>query len=1627
MRLFLLFSCLLIAAFLPRSVAQTDGWTSTCPATYPSVSEVMIDACGDEFKSEYVVLRTKSASFDVRNFGLSVSNPFNSAFIGSVAITNNSINTAALQTLNTAANTACNYGTVFRNAFSAPYNGIIPPNSTILVFNNKDSTDVTYLSPSALSRLCGSKVFVAFGTLTAQSRGVSIFRNYPQNGSCGTTGCLRKIEFAFNGQTCAQFTYDIKKLPHLSTTNPPVGFNEGSYLLPNADSTLTYGGGNLTGSGVTCMPTARLSCVVPTMPNYGDNFWNVLAYDGQNTFITNDFRGFYTANDHSVTAMPADTIDGSFEFNTAFDGWKPNSAPSEAHVSNGAKTTYDGCNVRSDSFSIQAKRQGFPCGFYKISWKNYDDNARIRLDADGNGVFEYDQTFNAPSCAAGCGGTLWQGDLGVRSRMEIYGSENRGSFNLHLIFQKDTVGHPSVKINILGTTAVACGGAPTGSISTAITGGFSPYTITWRGATAIPAGTLMPTNLPSGIFHATATDALGCVDSAQILVTQTNSISVQAFGDTTFCPNSTAILRGAVLGGNGAVTTNWLTSTSETVQSTSLNYAPKVSKSTTYILRATDASGCFKTDTVEVKTYYVRKIRVTFTPKDTICNDEVAVFTARGSNNYTWSSFPQIGAAALNPQNDKATLFALFLPAPNYIFYAAGQDANGCRDTGSARIWINPLPVVTISPVMDTLCNDGTPYALIGSPSTGGRFYSRTCGNCVENGLFYPNRAGAGAHEVQHEYIDPNGCRNAPSILINVKNCRCQATITSTITRSICWGDSLKIKNVFYKASGIYKDTFVSVNTCDSIVTLNLAIRNRDITRRTITVCPPSVSGIDTAFFRNIYGCDSLIITTKQRASSDTTRRFATTCNIANAKIDTVKLRNISGCDSLIITTTRLINGDTVRRSATTCNIANAKTDTVKLRNISGCDSLIITTTRLVNGDTVRRSSTTCNIANAKIDTVKLRNISGCDSLIITTTRFVNSDTMRLDRTTCDRSLVGATTFFFRNQYNCDSIVVITTRLLRSDTTRLLSTTCNVLDTGTTMRRLQNSVGCDSLIFTTKRFSNADTTQLFSRSCNPSDTGSVVSRFRNQLGCDSIVVLRTTLLVKPDTVRLSATTCLPFNVGTVTFRYQSQSGCDSIVVRTTRLANPDTTRLLSMSCNVRDTGTTMRRLQNIRGCDSIIILKTTLSRHDSTRLTQRLCANDSLRFGTIWLKTAGIFSRTLLNTEGCDSVIILTVQVPKTDTIRLSKTSCNPNLVGTLFQTFKNSSGCDSVVMTQTTLVPNAIRLGLTISLSITCNGGNDGSVKLTSIQNGTPQYQATWSNGAKGVQIDSLKAGIYTVSVTDSLGCQAKDSIRLTEPPPIVTTAKGIAPRCYTEGLGTIQIDAIQGGTAPYTLIFQNNRFLTPTFPRRIDSVRLGFQTLQILDSRSCRGQVSVEVPEAPDRSLELGSDRTILLGDSVILAGFANFTPKNCQWTWTPKDSSMRCSTCFPTRAKPIETTTYTLLLKDSLGCEVSDRVVITVNKPRHIFIPTTFSPNNDLINDYFTVFGDDSVKKVQSFKIFNRWGDAIFDRTDFPLNIETQGWDGSAKGTTMPPDVYIYVAVVEFIDGKVVVYRGDITLIR
>ncbi len=77
-------------------------------------------------------------------------------------------------------------------------------------------------------------------------------------------------------------------------------------------------------------------------------------------------------------------------------------------------------------------------------------------------------------------------------------------------------------------------------------------------------------------------------------------------------------------------------------------------------------------------------------------------------------------------------------------------------------------------------------------------------------------------------------------------------------------------------------------------------------------------------------------------------------------------------------------------------------------------------------------------------------------------------------------------------------------------------------------------------------------------------------------------------------------------------------------------------------------------------------------------------------------------------------------------------------------------------------------------------------------------------------------------------------------------------------------------------------------------------------------------------------------------------------------------------------------------------------------NLFIPNTFSPNSDGHNDVFYPRGK-GVFTIRSFRVFNRWGDLVFERTNFQPNDITAGWNGMHKGRMASPDVYIYTLEV------------------
>jgi gliding motility-associated-like protein len=108
---------------------------------------------------------------------------------------------------------------------------------------------------------------------------------------------------------------------------------------------------------------------------------------------------------------------------------------------------------------------------------------------------------------------------------------------------------------------------------------------------------------------------------------------------------------------------------------------------------------------------------------------------------------------------------------------------------------------------------------------------------------------------------------------------------------------------------------------------------------------------------------------------------------------------------------------------------------------------------------------------------------------------------------------------------------------------------------------------------------------------------------------------------------------------------------------------------------------------------------------------------------------------------------------------------------------------------------------------------------------------------------------------------------------------------------------------------------------------------------------------------------------------------------------------------------------------GCVTTQSVSITATPPI-IDVPNAFTPDNDGDNDFFNLLIEGAIDEVLEFKIYNRWGQLVYDNED-----QDNGWDGTFNGKEQPSDVYIYNISVKLLDdtAETLNFRGDVTLLK
>jgi gliding motility-associated-like protein len=442
------------------------------------------------------------------------------------------------------------------------------------------------------------------------------------------------------------------------------------------------------------------------------------------------------------------------------------------------------------------------------------------------------------------------------------------------------------------------------------------------------------------------------------------------------------------------------------------------------------------------------------------------------------------------------------------------------------------------------------------------------------------------------------------------------------------------------------------------------------------------------------------------------------------------------------------------------------------------------------------------------------------------------------------------------------------------------------------------------------------------------------------------------------------------------------------------------------------------------GCDSISSLNLTVLPVDTTLLDTAICVNEVLIYDGVIIAPGETTLLEYSASNGCDSFLLIqvgelllsyeldTISICFGDTIDIfGEAQWEPGL----YENFlTGANGCDSTLAIEL-LVQPPITASYTAEPS--CGDNPDGSAEV-SVSGGSPPYSYTWNvPEGEGPNLEEVPAGIYSLTITDANNCTEELEVVVPafEEPDWTLLPEDIS--CFGLNDGSIAV-ITDSGVYEYSL---DGESFGP------DSLFVdlggGFYDVFLQDTNACIYSQQVEIIEPDPWEVQLPADTTLELGQSVEINAETN-APGIPELQWFPFES-LDCPDCLNPVATPEVTTTYTLTVIDPFGCvdsaSITVNIVITCNADR-LLIPNVFTPNNDGVNDYFEIVNKDALERINSFRIFDRWGELVFEESGIQAR-----WDGKMNGKDMPSDTYVYLIEFSCPDGQDGQAVGDVTLIR
>ncbi len=349
-----------------------------------------------------------------------------------------------------------------------------------------------------------------------------------------------------------------------------------------------------------------------------------------------------------------------------------------------------------------------------------------------------------------------------------------------------------------------------------------------------------------------------------------------------------------------------------------------------------------------------------------------------------------------------------------------------------------------------------------------------------------------------------------------------------------------------------------------------------------------------------------------------------------------------------------------------------------------------------------------------------------------------------------------------------------------------------------------------------------------------------------------------------------------------------------------------------------------------------------------------------------------------------------------------------------------NSTGCTDSIMHPIQILPLP-----------TINAGNDTSICRGNVDTLYPSGGANyiWQShptlsctNCTNPAASPLDIPVtYVVTGASSFGCLNKDSITISVIQPFNISVSnhdslclGQSVKLSVSGTDKYEWTPIAGIDNPAS----NNPSVKPDTTTKYMVVGI--------DNKNCfRDTAYINVTVFPVPTFNIVPDNISIASGSNVTLTTTNSADIN-SWQWTPT-TALSCVACREPIASPNLDITYTAVVTNSGGCTAQDKVSISITCGEgNLYMPNTFSPNNDGMNDVFYPRGK-GIAGIKLLRIFNRWGALVFERSNFAANDVSAGWVGTYRNQSLTPDVFVYMIEVICGNGQMFNYKGNVTLVR